>query len=231
MEDVKLLGREQVATGTQALHFTWPQGFEFKPGQAVDLVIPVGADPEARHAFSIASAPHEPELVFATRMRDSTYKRALGALPVGAPARIDGPFGSMTLHKDARRPAILVAGGIGITPFRSMVRQVAHEGATRDILLVYSNRRPGDAAFLREFEELAAREKRFRMVATMTEAGKDAPESRFIGAETLAEWSRGLERPVWYLAGPPAMVAAARKALDTAGVDEMDVRSEEFAGY
>lgn len=231
MQEVKLLGREEVAAGTQALRFTWPQGFEFKAGQAVDLVIPVGADPEARHAFSIASAPQEPELVFATRMRDSAYKRALGALPVGAPARIDGPFGSMTLHKDPKRPAILVAGGIGITPFRSMVRQFAHDGGARDILLIYSNRRPGDAAFLREFEELAAREKRFRMVATMTEAGNDAAESRFIGPETLAEWSRGLERPVWYAAGPPAMVEAVRKSLDAAGVDEMDVRSEEFAGY
>ncbi|HEX5129438.1 MAG TPA: FAD-dependent oxidoreductase [Usitatibacter sp.] len=231
MQEVKLVGRDEVATGTQAFRFTAPAAFEFKPGQAVDLLLPVESDPDARHAFSIASAPHEPELVFATRMRDSPYKRALGALPIGATARLDGPFGSMTLHKDGKRPAILVAGGIGITPFRSMVRQFDHEGAARDVLLIYSNRRRGDAAFYREFEELAARNKRFRMVATMTEEGAGAGESRFIGAQTLQEWSGGLEHPVWYLAGPPAMVEAARKALDAAGVDEMDVRSEEFAGY
>ncbi|HOM20922.1 MAG TPA: oxidoreductase, partial [Ottowia sp.] len=76
--------RQPVAEGTQAFHFDKPAGFDFRPGQAIDLILPlpgVAADSQdARHAFSIVSAPHENELVVATRMRDSAYKRALGAL-------------------------------------------------------------------------------------------------------------------------------------------------------
>ena len=231
MDEVKLLGREEVARGTWAFRFARPPGFEFRAGQAADLVLPVARDPDARHAFSIASAPHEPELHFATRMRESAYKQVLGSLPVGAAARLDGPFGSLTLHKDLSRAAVLVAGGIGITPFRSMARQLDRERPARDVLLVYSNRTAGDAAFLAELQSYAERNPRFRMVATMTEDGAASGETRFVGARTLAEWSGGLDRPVWDTAGPPAMVAAVRAALAEAGVDELDVRSEDFAGY
>jgi len=101
--------RQPVAEGTQAFHFDKPAGFDFRPGQAIDLILPlpgVAADSQdARHAFSIVSAPHENELVVATRMRDSAYKRALGALPDGAAVQVDGPFGSLTLI------------GIGGSPF------------------------------------------------------------------------------------------------------------------
>ena len=85
--DSKLRGREQVAHGTVAFHFDKPVGFSFKPGQAIDVVLlePPGTDAQStRHTFSIVSAPFENELVVATRMRDTAFKRALGALPVGA---------------------------------------------------------------------------------------------------------------------------------------------------
>src|SRR4051812_10194147 len=94
---VRLQRREQLAQGTMAFHFDKPAGFRFKPGQAIDLILPdpaVSGTEGARHAFSIVSAPHEGELVIATRMRDSPFKNALARLPVGAPAEVDGPFGS-----------------------------------------------------------------------------------------------------------------------------------------
>ena len=118
----KLRGREQVAHGTMAFHFDKPAGFKFKAGQAIDVVLleASGTDPQsARHTFSIVSAPFENELVVATRMRDSAFKRALGALPIGASIAIEGPFGSLSLHNDRARPALFIAGGIGITPIRS----------------------------------------------------------------------------------------------------------------
>ncbi|HSW82480.1 MAG TPA: hypothetical protein VLH12_03350, partial [Usitatibacter sp.] len=99
-QSTRLRRHEAAAEGTMAFHFEKPAGFEFKAGQAVEVLLPdpAGGANDIGHAFSIVSAPFEDELVFATRMRDSAYKNALKALPPGAEVRLDGPFGSLTLH-------------------------------------------------------------------------------------------------------------------------------------
>ena len=120
---VQLKNREEVAHGTMAFHFEKPTGFEFKPGQSVDVTLldPPPMDAEgAIRTFSIASAPYENELVVATRMRDTSFKRVFATLPLGTEMKLEGPSGSFTLHKNAAKPAVFLAGGIGITPFRSM---------------------------------------------------------------------------------------------------------------
>ncbi|HQR52561.1 MAG TPA: FAD-dependent oxidoreductase, partial [Burkholderiales bacterium] len=169
--EVKLQGREEVAEGTMAFHFEKPAAFSFKAGQAIDVILPKppGGDVQgARHTFSIVTAPFESDLVIATRMRDSAFKRALKSLAMGSAVGIEGPFGSLTLHRDPARPAVFIAGGIGITPFVSMLRQAAKNGLPRKLLLLYSNRRPKDAAFLAELQELARQSENFRLIATMT---------------------------------------------------------------
>ena len=225
-----LLAREEIAEGTMAFHFAKPAGFAFKPGQAIDLVL--GG---LRHAYSIVSAPFENELVVATRMRDSEFKRALRAAKPGSTAGIEGPFGSLTLHKDAARAAILIAGGIGITPFVSMLRQLAADGFRRPVALLYSIRRVNDGAFLDELRALAARHANFRLVATVTQEGPTGRpwegENGHIDAAMIGRARRGLPRPVYYLAGPPAMVAGLRQMLEGAGVEDDEIRAEEFFGY
>jgi ferredoxin-NADP reductase len=235
--ETTLRGRRDVAEGTSAFHFARPEGFEFKAGQAVELLIPDPSNPgkDFGHAFSIVSAPHEDELVIATRMRDSAYKNALKSLAPGAGVRLDGPFGSLTLHNKRSRAAVLVAGGIGITPFMSMVRHATHEKLPQEIALLYSNRRPEDAAFLEELEALQRSNSRFRLVGTMTEMEKSARrwdgERRMIDAQFVRKAVRDLPDPIFYVAGPPAMVEAIRKTLVEAGVDSDDIRSEDFVGY
>jgi ferredoxin-NADP reductase len=238
VHQVRLEGTDEVAEGTMALRFSRPDGFDFRAGQAIDLILPSleGGDPQAaRHAFSIVSAPHEPGLTVATRMRDSEFKRALRSLPVYAMAKVDGPFGSLTLPKNPERPVVLVAGGIGITPFMSMLRQSVHERSSRPIVLLYSNRRPEDAAFLGELRHMAERNPGFRLVATMTDLARSTVpwkgEARQIDAAMVRNAIAGLDRPIAYVAGPPGMVAALRGVLAQAGIDEDDIRSEEFFGY
>lgn len=234
----KLRGREQVAHGTMAFHFDKPAGFSFKPGQAIDLVLlePPTADAQsARHTFSIVSAPFENELVVATRMRDSAFKRALGALPIGASVAIEGPFGSLTLHNDRARPAVFIAGGIGITPFKSIVAQAAEDGLEQRLVLLYSNRRPEDAAYLTELQELERRNPHFRLTATMTLMSSSSQawtgSQGLIGAAFVKRATAELSKPICYLAGPPGMVEAMRQTLNDAGVNDDDIRSEEFYGY
>lgn len=238
VQGVKLRAAHEVAAGTTAFRFDKPAGFAFEPGQAVDLVLPAAphADAEAlRHTFSVVSAPFEDELVIATRMRNSAYKRALAAMAPGERAIVEGPFGSLTLDGDRSRGAVFVAGGIGITPFISILRQAAHDRSAQRLALVYSNRRPEDAAFLAELQRLERDLPSFRLLATMTDMSRSAVqwpgETRLLDAALVTSAAHDMSRPIYYLVGPPGMVEALSNALSHAGIADDDVRSEEFYGY
>lgn len=235
---VSFLRREDLAQGTMAFHFAKPAGFTFKPGQAVDLILTgphAAAGADGRHTFSLVCAPYEDELIVATRMRDSVFKNALKALPTGSNVEIEGPAGSLTLHNKRERPALFIAGGIGITPFMSMLRQAARDRLAQDLVLLYANRRPEDSAFLAELQQLEVGNGRFRLVATMTDmAHSEKPwqgETDMPGEALIQKAAKGLVAPIYYLAGPPAMVGAMRDTLNGMGLDDDDIRSEDFFGY
>ena len=234
-----LEAREEIAEGTMAFHFRKPSGFDFKPGQAIDVMLTSSAtapeDQSTRHTFSIVTAPFQDDLVIATRMRDSAYKRALKSMTVGSQVTIDGPFGSLGLHKDLARAGILIAGGIGITPFISMLRQAANDQRQQRLVLLYSNRRPEDAAFLSELQQLEGQNPNFRLVVTMTQMQAShlpwAGQKGLVTAELAGSVVGDLSAPIFYIAGPPGMVQAMRQALNLAKIDDDDIRSEEFYGY
>ncbi len=235
---IRLRSRCHVADRTLGLQFDRPAGFSFKAGQFVEMTLVDAPETDAlgnSRAFSIASAPHEDGLMFATRIRDSAFKRALAAMNPGAVARIDGPFGDLVLHNNPRRAAVLLAGGIGITPFRSIARRAAWEKLPHQIFLFYSNRRPSDAPFLEELRSLEAANPNYQFVATMT--ASQVPEYPWPGetgritADMLSRFLNGALSPVYYLAGPPSMVSGLRAVLNSSGVDDDDIRAEEFAGY
>jgi ferredoxin-NADP reductase len=150
-------------------------------------------------------------------------------------AKLEGPMGSFTLHKNASKAAVLLAGGIGITPFYSILRNAAHEKLPHRLYLFYSNRRPEDAAFLSELRQLEEVNQYFRFAPTMTETAKSHEvwngQTGFIDQQMVTRFLPDLHGPIYYIAGPPAMVAAMRQMLVSSGVDEDDVRTEEFAGY
>lgn len=234
----RLLKGEQIAEGTMAFHFAKPAGFEFRPGQTIDMTLlnPPETDAEGNtRTFSLASAPFETDLMIATRIRDSSFKRVLAKAPQGLAVKIDGPAGDFVLHRKVEKPAVLVAGGIGITPFLSMVRQAAHDRSPQQIWLFYSNRRPEDTAFLEILNQVANENPNFHLIATMTGMDKSGREWKgetgLIGKEMLLKNLPSLAGPTYYTAGPPAMVAEMRKTLVDAGADEDDIRSEEFPGY
>jgi ferredoxin-NADP reductase len=235
---VKLLKHHQVAEGTMAFYFATPSGFDFAAGQTIDvtLIDPPETDAEGNtRTFSLASAPHEPHLMVATRLRDTAFKRTLKTLQPGTEVKIEGPFGSFTLQRKTTRPAVMLTGGIGITPFRSMIVRATKANTGHSLFLFYSNHRPEDAAFLDELGELARRHPNLTLVATMTNLTKShAPwsgEKEHISVEMLMKYVTDLADPIYYIAGPPGMVAAMKEMLNEAGVDEDDVKSEDFPGY
>lgn len=107
-----------------------------------------------------------------TRLRDTAFKRVLQKTPIGTLAKLEGPFGDLTLHNNVNRPAIMMAGGIGITPFRSIIRRAAYEKLAHKIFLFYANRRPEDAPFLEELSAIERENTNFTFVPTMTAVGR-----------------------------------------------------------
>jgi ferredoxin-NADP reductase len=234
----QLRRRELVAERTMAFHFERPSGLQFRAGQTLDLTLinPPETDAEGNtRTFSITSAPQDTDLVIATRMRNSAFKRVLASAPLGTSVDADGPMGSFTLHHNVTKPAVFLAGGIGITPFRGMIHDAVARSLAQQLWLFYSNHRPEDAAFLEDLQTVGGVTLSFHFVPTMTKmAESKAPwqgETGTINREMLNRHLSTLQGSVYYIAGPPAMVTAMREMLLAAGVDEDDVRSEEFAGY
>ena len=238
LHESRLLRRELVAEGTMAFYFAKPPAFHHQAGQSllITLVDPPETDSEGNgRTFTIASAPHEPELMIATRVRDTAFKRVLKAAPIGTAVTIDGPNGEMVLHDDAARPAVFLAGGIGITPFLAMARHAANKRLPHRLDLFYANRRPEDAAFLSELQRMEQANSNYRLIATMAEPEKSAQrwtgETGFIRRDMLERHLPELKSPIYYFAGPPQMTTAMRQMLEEIGVSEQAIRYEEFYGY
>jgi len=236
--ETRLVRSEVLAEGTMGFWFARPEGFQYKAGQNGQLTLLDAKEFDGfgpTRTFTFASAPHEPELMVATRMRDTAFKRTLKAAAPGLRVSIDGPDGFMILHDDATRPAVFLAGGIGVTPFVSMIRHAAHARLPHRLWLFYSNRRPEDAPFLDEFGKLSKTYPNFRFVPTMTDMENSRSpwtgETGVINEALLDRHLQRVERPIYYLAGPPGMVMGMQSVLERRGVPLEDVRDEEFYGY
>ena len=235
---VSLKAQKTLCAGTTAFYFEKPEGFQFEAGQFANLTLVTPHDSDLKgdtRALSFASAPHERNLMVAMRLRATAFKRTLNSLPLGAELLLQGPYGSMTLSRNASRPAVLLAGGIGITPFRSLIWNAAESLPPRRIFLFYSVRVPQEAAFLEELREMERYNGRYKLICTVTRPEMVRTpwrgETGRISIEMLSKWIPDLSVPIYYIAGPPAMVTSVRKMLIGAGIAEDDIRAEEFSGY
>jgi ferredoxin-NADP reductase len=235
--EATLVGREPVAERTMAFRFAKPADWTYRAGQFVDITLldPPETDADGNtRGFSISSAPSENVIMITTRLRDTAFKRVLQKMPLGTSVKIEGPFGDLRLHH-AARPAVVLTGGIGITPFRSILLETIRAGGLPyPVVVLYANRRPQDAAFLDELGALAKQDVNLRFVPTMS--GLDAQdtwegERGHIDASMLGRHLEGVTDAIYYLTGPPGMVQGLRTMLIDAGIDEDDIRTEEFTGY
>jgi ferredoxin-NADP reductase len=235
---VRLGDCQKVAERTITCQLEKPREFTFKLGQFIEISLlnPSESDSEGNsRVFSIASAPQEDFLLVATRLRDSAFKRALSHASLGAEVKIDGPLGDLRLHNDSSRAAVILCGGIGITPFRSILLNAANKRLPHNIFLFYSNRRPEDAPFLEELQSLERKNPNFKLIACMTEMEKSsrswAGERGRITSQTLAKYLAGSSSAIYYITGPPTFVKGMHTMLTDTGVDDDNIRIEEFGGY
>jgi ferredoxin-NADP reductase len=229
--------KQEVAKGTLLVTFDLlGEEVDFTPGQYFFVTLPdVGHQDERglRRHITVVTSPNERGVLgFATRMRDSAFKRTLSEIPVESEVEVEPPKGKFALPEETSRPLVFVAGGIGITVFRSMLRYIHEERLPYRVTLIYSNRDRESTAFLdelREFERVLAD---FRLVLTMTQDPGWEGETRKVDGDFVKSYlDDDLNGYTFLVAGPPAMAEGVQKALEEAGVRDDNVITERYSGY
>ncbi len=221
-----ILGQRIIAEKTCEISFDLSEReFKFLPGQYIRVSVPklLYSDTKGRsRLFSIASSPNDKnKLNIAFRDTGSGFKRTLMELPVGSLVDIEGPFGFFTLPKDDSRLLVFIAGGIGITPFLSMIRYATEQKLKYRIVLFYANRNAESAAYLEELKIVARKNPSFSF------------QNKFgrIDANFIRKHVKNLNKAVWYIVGPPSMVYDTRDLLSHLNINETDIYFEDFIGY
>jgi ferredoxin-NADP reductase len=234
--DAKIKEKTEVAKGTLMVVFDLlGEQVDFVPGQYFWVELPNrGHDDERglRRHISIVTSPNDRGVLgLATRIRDTAFKQTLAEMDVGDEAIVEEPKGDYQLPEDTSKHYVFVAGGIGITVFRSMLRYIAEENLPYRITLVYSNRDLESTAFLDELKQLEEQIDGLQMVLTMTDDETWEGDTRRIDADFLRELVGDLGGCTYLVAGPPAMVNSVGDSLEAAGVAEEQVLRSRFAGY
>jgi ferredoxin-NADP reductase len=233
-----LVDRQEIADGTMQFWFdTRGRNLGFRAGQYVDLTLiqPPYTDAEGnRRSFSIVTSPADQQrFAIATRMRPTAFKNSLKEIPLGTPVSVVGPMGAFTLHQDTERPAVFLAGGIGVTPMRSMILRATEQKIPQDVYLFYSNRNKASTAFLSDFEKAVSENSRFKFFPTITDAAEPGWQYAVgrIDAAMIRKNLQAVQQAIYYISGPPPMVSAMRQVLEDLNVDSGNIKTEEFSGY
>jgi ferredoxin-NADP reductase len=229
--------KREVAKGTLLVVFDLlGEEFDYRPGQYfwVELLDPPYEDEKGprRHISAVTSPTERGVIGLCTRVRDSAFKRSLVELPVGAEVDVEPPMGKFVLPEDPSRELVFVAGGIGITAFRSMLRYIQDEQLPYRVTLIYSNRDRESTPFLDELEEIERTNPNIRLIVTMTEDDHWPGESRRVDANFFTEYlGDGLNDASYMVAGPTGMAQAVTQELKEAGVNERLISTDSFSGY
>jgi ferredoxin-NADP reductase len=229
--------KREVAQGTLFVLFDLQgEELDFRAGQYFWVELPNRGhddDKGLRRHISVVTSPTERGVLgLCTRLRDTAFKRTLAELEVGDEVDVEQPKGDYVLPEDTSPHYVFVAGGIGITVFRSMLRYIADTGEPYRVTLVYSNRDRESTPFLDELQGLEDRIPGLSVVLTMTQDEGWEGETRYVGADLLRDHLEGdLGDHTYLIAGPPAMVTAVTEALSGAGVPEEQLLPDRFSGY
>jgi ferredoxin-NADP reductase len=236
--NTKLIDRKIIAEDTMSLSFAKPEGYDFRAGQYCFLKLPDKGFQDKRglrRHLTIASSPLEKELLFATRITSSAFKKTLKELSEGETITIEKPLGSFTLPEDTSTPLVFIAGGIGITPFRSMLRYASDDKTKHTITLFYSNRVPETTAFLDELERIADSNNKIKIIPTMTnmENSKQKWDGLMgrINPLLIKNNYKAWNQAFYYIAGPPKMVDGIRDIVREMGIKKDMIHIEKLTGY
>ena len=212
--------KEHIASDIWTLYFQASSRFKYNAGQFIEMTLP-HKNPDDRGVkrwFTLSSSPRDEFIAVTTRflqIKPSTFKQTAYALEPKQSVSISDPLGDFTLPKDKTIPLLFVAGGIGITPFHSMLRWLHQQGETRDIRLLYGARKQSDFVFINEFKEHGINPVLVTQPVTPQDVlAPDNPEHLHI-----------------YLSGPEGMVKTLEHELRPLLKGSQQLVTDSFPGY
>jgi ferredoxin-NADP reductase/nitrite reductase/ring-hydroxylating ferredoxin subunit len=237
--------------GTDIMSFRFSRSdnqnqLNYRAGQYSIVDLGTGEDPKGpTRSFTIASSPTEKDsIMITTRIRDTPFKQKLSRLDPGTVVKITAPAGDFTLSEDYSRPVVFLSGGIGVTPFRSMIKYATDKQLPVKITMFDSNRNQANILYKDEFDSWANLNKNLKIIYTITEE-----EAESLSSSAASEWKgekgwidkamltrhlskEELSDSIFYICGPPAMLNAMQKLLSQQiGISADKIRIEEFTGY
>lgn len=233
-----LKSKEQIAHDTYEFVFERDRNIKFNPGQYFEWTLP-HKEPDnrgVRRFFTIASSPTENDVKMGVKFypRPSTFKAFLGGMLPGekiVAAQLSGDF---TMPKDKTKKLVFIAGGIGITPFRSMIKYMIDNDERRDVTLFYSNRESADVAYMGLFDE-AFEKLGIKTFYTLTERDKVPSTWRgnvgFFDADSIRKGAPDYMNCIFYLSGPQSLVLAFKETLGVMGVHRKNIKTDYFPGF
>ncbi len=219
-----LIGIKELATGTYEFIFKPDFSFDFKPGQYLEWTLS-HASPDSRgnrRYFTIASSPTENELRLGVKFYEpkSSFKNALAKLKIGDTISVSHLAGDFTLPKNNKKKLAFIAGGIGVTPFRSQVKYLIDTGDIRSVTLLYANKSASDVAYKELFD---GAEEKIGM--------KSFYHSGKVEAHTIVEEIPDYKERTFYISGPRGMVESYKKTLLDLGVSRFNIKTDYFPGF
>lgn len=219
---IRVKDRRRETPGHLSLAFTRPPGFEYEPGDWIDLAF--DRDLSGGKTYSLSSAPTETDLVITFKEGQSETKRTLQSASAGDPCRVTAYGNDYEFSLRQHRNHVLIAAGVGVAPFRSMIATMADRSSTDSVHLIYLNR-TADFLFRDEFDQWQSQLPALSIDYVVTHDMKSKDRRRILAGsvDTSVHY--------YYVAGPPKMIESTEVVLIDAGVDHDDIRIDSFDGY
>ena len=214
-----------------SFRFSRSSKLDYLPGQFFFITLKVSGKELKKH-FSFSSSPSEQNYIeFTKKLSNSDFSGILKKLAIDDWARIEAPFGKFTFIGENKKIALL-AGGIGITPFRSICKYCTDKQLKTKITLLYGNLTEEDIVFREDFEKMQNQNKNLNCVFTINEGNDDWKGlTGFINAEMIKKEIPDYKNTIFFLCGPPGMVKALEGIINQLGILANQIRVEYFTGY
>jgi ferredoxin-NADP reductase len=216
---------------TTSFRFPRPTDFVYKPGQYIMVTVKSG-DKELIHPLSLSSSPTDPNFVeFTKKLTASEYSTRLRAMKLGDWAQIDGPYGKFTCECEFEK-ILFIAGGIGITPFFSIIKYCTDKQLNTSIVLFYGCRTENEIAFKKELDEMQQLNHNLRVICVLNEPSPNwKGKEGFVTTDLIKQETPDFKDRVFYACGPPGMVAAMQKLVGILGLPEAQLKLESLLGH